>query len=130
MAVKCIIRDHSAHIWLFSINWYSKYWNPILKNLLFSGPKLTDEMMLNLSRRITSEEELRALGTKGLRIPEYKIATHLRDYHNKITLAAHHVIKDWRKTVADPFQAYSLLCEALRKAELAAYIYEVLQWHL
>ena len=53
---------------------------------------LEDSHVLNLSQRITSEQELRDLGTKALKVPEHIINTALYNHRTSINDAAHDVL--------------------------------------
>ena len=84
-------------------------------------------MILNLSKRITNESDLRDLATKGLKVPEYFTDTQLHDKRHAINEVALQVLKEWNKKNADPFQAYDALCHALTTAGMPALIYDVLE---
>ena len=84
-------------------------------------------MILNLSKHVTSESDLRNLATKGLKVPEYITDTQLHDKRHAINEAALQVLKEWNKKNADPFQAYDALCDTLTEAGMPALIYDVLQ---
>ena len=93
---------------------------------LVGRKELTDAMINDLSKRITSESDLRDLATKGLKVPEYITDTQLHDNRHAINLAAVHVLKQWKKKNLDPYKAYDALCLALIAAEMPALIYDVL----
>ena len=84
-------------------------------------------MVFELSRHITDETALRKLATSGLEVRENVIATHLNDHRHSITEAAHQVITHWRKSVEDSSEAYSKLCDALRKTGMAFLIAQALK---
>ena len=90
------------------------------------GPELTDSMLLSLSRRITSETDLRSLATDGLGLKEHVIDSHIYD-EKKITLAAHRVLNDWRVKQCNSKVAYSRLCEILDKVEMSFYVADALK---
>ena len=79
-------------------------------------------MILDLSKQITNETELRDLATKGLNVPENITDRHLYNERYDISMVAIKVLKDWQKTVADPAEGYTALCDALKKVNLAAFI--------
>ena len=84
-------------------------------------------MVLELSREITSEMDLKILATNGLGVSENVIAAQLYDRRHSITEAAHQVIINWRKSIENPYKAYSELCDALRKTNMTLLIGKVLK---
>ena len=82
-------------------------------------------MLLNLSQRITNETDLRSLATNGLSVKEYITDSHIYD-EKKLTLAAHRVLKDWRRNQRNSRVAYSRLCDILDTVEMSYYIAEAL----
>ena len=67
---------------------------------------LTDSSVLELSERITSEEELMNLGVKGLRLPQHKILQAITN-NKRIQSAAHDVLSTWFKQQTDRHEAYT-----------------------
>ena len=56
---------------------------------------LEDSHILDLSKRITSDEELSTLGVKGLGLPAFDIQSALYD-NKRIQPAAYEVLSTWR----------------------------------
>ena len=79
-------------------------------------------MMRRLSNKITSEGELRNLATLGLRVDEDTVDAQIRNLRYDINEAALAVLKAWKKTKPDNFEAYELLHDALVKVGLANYV--------
>ena len=93
---------------------------------LIGQKALTDGMILNLSKRVTSKSDLDGLVFFGLKMQKYITHTQLHDKPHGINEAALQVLNEWRKKNADPFQAYNALRHALEKAFMADLIYDVL----
>ena len=92
---------------------------------VITGRELTDAMLLNISRRISSPGQLRTLATKGLNLKEHVLEKHL---HNEkdINEAAIKVLKEWKVGQENSTVAYSRLCEILRKVKISSLICEAL----
>ena len=72
---------------------------------------------MELSKKITSEEELLALGTKVLQLRKFTVQLAL--YNNNdgtIQEAAHHVITMWLKQQKSQEKAYSDILSALKES--------------
>ena len=67
---------------------------------------LEDWHMLNLAHRITNEQELRDLGTRALKVPEYITNAALYNHRTCIQDAAHEVLSTWRKQQVNDQEAY------------------------
>ena len=97
---------------------------------IYIAGTLEDSHILDLSRRITCEDELMELGVKVLKLSDFKIKSAL---HNKkpIQLAAHELLSTWFKQQSDRQTADTALHVALRKCDgfqfMAA---ELKQWVL
>ena len=72
---------------------------------------------MNLSQRITSEQDLRELGTNALGVPEHIIDTALYNHRTCIQDAAHDVLSTWRKQYQSSQEAYLGLLTGLRRAQ-------------
>ena len=85
---------------------------------------LEDSHILLLCEHITSEQDLRELGTNVLGVPERIIDTALHNHRNSsINGAAHDVLSTWRKKCASSEKAFMDLQAGLKRAqrnELAA----------
>ena len=93
---------------------------------LFTGC-LEDSHILDLSKRITSEEDLLTLGIKGLALPKFKIRSAL--YDNKhIQSAAYEVLSFWRQKYESSHEAFQNLIAALVKAEMNQLAAELQEW--
>ena len=78
---------------------------------------LEDSHILELSKRITSEEELLVLSVKGLGLPDFKIKSALYD-NKRIQSAAYEVLSTWRKQQESRHDGYQNLISALQKVEM------------
>ena len=76
--------------------------------------ELTDELLLNLSKRITDEEELMDIGVKVLRLPEYEIQSALHDKKD-IQPAAQKVFKSWLKKQENREKAFTAIRRSLQE---------------
>ena len=93
---------------------------------MFTG-SLEDSHILNLSEKITSDEELMKLGVKGLELPDFKIKSAL--YDNKhIQSAAYEVLSAWRKQYESSQEAFQNLIAALVKVEMKQLVAELQEW--
>ena len=82
---------------------------------------------MDLSKRITSEEELLTLGIKGLELPDFKIKSAL--YDNKhIQSAAYEVLSFWRQKYESSHEAFQNLIAALVKVEMNQLAAELQEW--
>ena len=85
--------------------------------------------MLELSKRITGEEELTVLGINVLKVPDFVIKTAL--YNKKeIQLATHEILSTWLKQQCSRQEAFINLHTGLKKFEmnqLAAVIKELVE---
>ena len=77
--------------------------------------------MHNLSRQITTQQELRNLATLGLRVKSNVIDTKLTNERD-INEVALKVIEQWAVNKQDKRAAYAELCEILIKIKRSAYI--------
>ena len=73
---------------------------------------LTDQGLLSLSNKITSNTDLNKLAIHGLRIPDYMVQKHITN-ENDISSAAHRVLQDWRTSKESDKVAGNQLWEAL-----------------
>ena len=88
---------------------------------------MTDEHVLELSKRITGEEELMDLGIKVLRLPEFVIKTAL--YNKKeIQPASHDVLSNWLKQQNNRREACTDLHTGLRKCGMNQLASLLKQW--
>ena len=78
-------------------------------------------MKLNLSRQITTQQELRSLATLGLRVKSYVVDSNLTNERD-INDAALKVISQWATSKEDNRAAYTELCEILKSIKRSAYI--------
>ena len=88
---------------------------------------LEDSHILDLSKRITSEEELLVLGVKGLGLPDFKIKSALYD-NKRIQPAAYEVLSAWRKQQESRHDGYQILISALEKVEMNQLAAELREW--
>ena len=78
-------------------------------------------MVRRLSNKITSKGELRNLATLGLRVDEDMVDAQIRNLRHDINEVALAMLKAWKKTKQDTFEAYKLLCAALVEVGLTNY---------
>ena len=90
-------------------------------------PVLTDEMVLNLSKRLNNTLNLVTLATTGLKIPDYIVDGYINNNPYNIMIAALGVLKHWVRCQLNPYVAYTEMCKALTAAQMPHYIYEVLE---
>ena len=88
---------------------------------------LEDSHILDVSKRITSEEELLMLGVKGLGLPNFKIQSALYD-KKRILPAAYEVLSTWRKQQESGHDDYPNLISALEKVEMNQLAAELQEW--
>ena len=88
---------------------------------------LTDEDILDLSKRITSKIELEDLTVKGLKLPEYMVKTAV--YNKKeIQDAAREVLRTWLKKQTNKEEAFTNMMIALRRCEMNSLAAELRLW--
>ena len=102
------------------------FWNCIYT--LYIVDTLEDSHVLNLSQRITSEQDLRIFGTNGLRVPEHVIDTALYNYRTCIQDAAHSVLSMWLKQQPNRQEAYMNLQAGLKRAQMNELAALVRKW--
>ena len=86
--------------------------------LLFVSDSLQDEHVLDLSKRITSAEELMDFGIKGLGLPDIKIKTAKYDHSDSIQAATYELLSTWLKKQTDRQEAYMNLLAGLKRAQM------------
>ena len=89
---------------------------------------LGDEHVLELSKRITSGEELVELGINGLGIPEFKIKAVMYDHSDSIQAATHDLLSTWLKQQTDTQEAYMNLCASLRRCQMNQLAIQLTKW--
>ena len=92
----------------------------------YAETELTDSMLLELSRRMTSPGQLRQFVTKGLSQKQHLLDSHLCNA-NDINEAALSILKEWKLNQENSMTAYSSMCEALNKASMCFLIQDVLE---
>ena len=95
--------------------------------VLISG-SLTDEHVLELSKRIVSWSELMDLGIRVLGLPECVILTTIFDNSDKIQPATHAVLAKWLQQQDNRREAYVSLNAGLRKYGMNQLAAELRQW--
>ena len=80
-------------------------------------------MILELSKRIATEDDLLVLALQELHIPEHVVNSHMRDHPESVTLAAYGVLKRWRKLQDDGYRAYATLI----RVKMPRYVKEILR---
>ena len=84
---------------------------------------------MKLSQRITSEQDLRELGTNVLKVAEHVIDTALNTYRNSsINNAAHDVLSTWRKQQPSGQEAYMDLQAGLKRAKMNQLAAQLRKW--
>ena len=89
--------------------------------------ELTEQMLVKLSRLITSPDSLRDLASLGLGIPNNIITKHLTNERGSITEAAFKTLQEWDMNQEFKVIAHREMCEALRKVKKSSLIREALQ---
>ena len=89
---------------------------------------LEDVHILDLSKRITTGDELKEFGIKVLKLPGFKIKSALYDHSNSIQAAAYDVISSWVQLQSSRQEAYTTLREGLKEAKMHQLATEVQQW--
>ena len=79
---------------------------------------LEDSHILNLSQQITTEQELRDLGTNALDVPEHIIDTALYNHRASIQEAAYVALSTWLKQYQSRQKAYINLQAGLKRAQM------------
>ena len=79
----------------------------------------------SLAKRVTSESDLRNLGTNGFEVDKDIIDAALTDNPKSINAAATEVIKQWGVEQIDKEKAYDDLCRILGIIEKKAWITEL-----
>ena len=79
-------------------------------------------MVDNLAQEITSNRDLRDLGTQGFGFKQNVLDTALRNKKDDINEAAISIIKKWTDKYEDQAQAYTELCVILRRIGKASWI--------
>ena len=80
--------------------------------------ELNDGHLLDLSRLITSQTELRILVIKGLKLSESTVQSALTDNPGDIHAAAYFVLRTWRYWQEDQVAAFNDLVTALKKCRM------------
>ena len=90
--------------------------------------ELTMGMIIRLSKKFASPDELETLAVIGLNMNEDIVAGIMRNQSSDIHLAAKEVFKAWRASQENHQVAYTNMCAALRNrhVQLNGYIHEVL----
>ena len=85
---------------------------------MFYSGVLDDTHVFELSKRITSESELRNLGITGLRLSKYIIHAAMTDHPRHIQDAAYDVISEWVKQQENMEVAYKTLLQCLKRCQM------------
>ena len=83
-------------------------------------------MIFLLSERFSTETEVRRLATVGLRVQEHIVDNKVHG-ERTFQLAALAILKVWRNGYTDMSEAYTELCEILRRIDMGFYIPEILE---
>ena len=86
--------------------------------MLFVSESLQDDHVLELSKRITSAEELHDFGIKCLGLPDFKVKTAMYDHKDSIQAASHELLSTWLKQQPSRQEAYVNLLEGLKRAQM------------
>ena len=90
--------------------------------------ELEDSHILELSKRITSKQELMNLGIKGLNLPRHTIQSAVYNNKDCIQDAAHAVISDWAQKHETKSMAYENIIASLQKCKMNQLASEMRQW--
>ena len=75
---------------------------------------------------MTDADDLYTLAITGLRMKLDKVAIHITNKSNSITMAALNVLKDWRRSRTNRQVAFREMCDALNKPEMNSYEEDIL----
>lgn len=96
----------------------------LLTFILGEDAELTDKHLLEISKRIKSETELRTLAV-ALKVERHCVSGKLTNFD--ITVASYHVLENWFNKRCDGKDAYKRMCKALKVAGMKYCINEVLK---
>ena len=88
---------------------------------------MEDEHIWKLAKRITSEQQLKDLSFKVLKIGDFKIESALTDKRD-INPAAHRVLRAWVSGQNNRCEAYTNLVSGLRSNKFHALAGELTRW--
>ena len=88
--------------------------------------ELTDAQLFNLSQRFTKEIDLNRLGINSLGVEDYVIDGCIMKSNRDIQIAAHNVLKHWRKAQTDTREVYQKLCKVMIKVNMGKFMAETL----
>ena len=86
--------------------------------MLFVSESLQDEHVLELSKRITSAEELHDFGIKCLGVQDFKVKTAMHDHKDRIQAASYELLSTWLKQQPSRQEAYVNLLEGLKRTQM------------
>ena len=89
---------------------------------------LEDVHLLDLSKRITTGEELTDLGIKVLKLPDFRIRAALYDHKKSIQAATQDVIHSWLLQQSNRQEAYTALHTGLKEAKMHQLAGELQLW--
>ena len=86
--------------------------------VFFISDSLQDEHILELSKRITNDDELTEFGIKVLMFEEDTIKATMFDHSGSIQAATHKLLSTWRKQQPSSQKAYMVLQAGLKRAKM------------
>ena len=81
--------------------------------------------MLRLSRRLTSNGDLRRFAIYGLEMEAHEVQKHLQNHPHDISTAAINLLSEWRNSQSTGAAAVANLRVALERVKMAAFIEEI-----
>ena len=96
--------------------------------LIHISAELKDSHLVELSTRITSQQELMNLGIKGLNLPRHTIQSALYNHRDSIQDAAYAVISDWVLQYETRSKAFATLVACLQKCKMRQLATELRLW--
>ena len=89
---------------------------------------LTDDHILELSKRISTKEQLMDFGIKVLKHRKDAITRALSDNQEKLQPATHELLSGWREKQSSQQKAYVTLHAGLKKCEMNQLAAELKRW--
>ena len=86
-----------------------------------TSQQLTEEKIMELSKRFHSLYDLQDLAIKGLNIKSYIVDRHISKHQNNISSAAFSSIREWRNAQLNAGVAHTEMSQALEKINKTFY---------
>ena len=89
---------------------------------------LTISHILDLSQRITSQNDYLDLGVTVLQLPDYQVDSIWTNHKPSVNLAARELLQTWVKNQTNEHEAYTNLIASLRRCQMNQLAAELQQW--